>query len=87
MYWLSMSMTDTMIRYLESAPSLSIACMSLERLNEDHTKLKKLLLKVELNIMKQGSVSINDYASKIEGIPLVLLVSQLMMMMLLLLQH
>ena len=54
MYWLSMSVTDTMIGYLESATSLAIAWRSLERLNKDHTRVKKLRLKTKLNTVKQN---------------------------------
>ena len=68
MYWLSMSVTDTMIGYLESATSPAIAWRSLERLNEDHTRVRKLQLKTELNTVKRGNMSITDYASKIKGI-------------------
>ena len=68
MYWLSMSVTDTMIGYLESATSLTIAWRSLERLNKDHTRVSKLQLKTELNTVKQGNMSITDYASKIKRI-------------------
>ncbi|MCO5597945.1 hypothetical protein L7F22_052032 [Adiantum nelumboides] len=68
MYWLSMSVLDGMMGYLESAPSLAIAWKSLEKLNEDHTRVKKLQLKIELNTMKQGCLSIKDYASKIKTI-------------------
>ncbi|MCO5572990.1 hypothetical protein L7F22_026752 [Adiantum nelumboides] len=68
MYWLSMSVSDSMMGYLESAPSPAIAWKSLEKLNEDHAKVRKLQLKTELNTVKQGNMSINDYASKIKTI-------------------
>ncbi|MCO5605793.1 hypothetical protein L7F22_059977 [Adiantum nelumboides] len=63
-----MSVSDSMMGYLESAPSLAIAWKSLEKLNDDHTRVKKLQLKIELNTMTQGNTSINDYASKIKTI-------------------
>ena len=68
MYWLSMSVLNGMVGYLESSPSPSIAWKSLEKLNEDHTRVTKLQLKTELNTVKQGSMPINDYASKIKAI-------------------
>ncbi|MCO5602969.1 hypothetical protein L7F22_057111 [Adiantum nelumboides] len=68
MYWLSMSVSNSMMGYLESAASLAIAWKSLKKLNEDHTRVKKLQLKTELNTVKQGSMSINDYVSKIKTI-------------------
>ncbi|MCO5569806.1 hypothetical protein L7F22_023520 [Adiantum nelumboides] len=63
-----MSVSDSMMGYLESAPSLSIAWKSLEKLNEDHTRVPKLQLKTELNTVKQGNMFINDYASKTKTI-------------------
>ncbi|MCO5603962.1 hypothetical protein L7F22_058119 [Adiantum nelumboides] len=68
MYWLSMSVSDSMMGYLESAPSPAIAWKSLEKLNEDHITVKNLQLKTDLNTVKQGNMSINDYASKIKAI-------------------
>ncbi|MCO5555619.1 hypothetical protein L7F22_009164 [Adiantum nelumboides] len=68
MYWLSMSVSDSMMGYLESAPSPTIAWKILEKLNEDHIKAKKWQLKTELNTVKRGNMSINDYASKIKTI-------------------
>ncbi|MCO5608612.1 hypothetical protein L7F22_062825 [Adiantum nelumboides] len=68
MYWLSMSVSNSMMGYLESAPSPSIVWKSLEKLNEDHTKVQKLQLKIEPNTVKQGNMSINDYDLKIKTI-------------------
>ncbi|MCO5564944.1 hypothetical protein L7F22_018614 [Adiantum nelumboides] len=68
MYWLSMSVSDSMMDYLESAPSPSITWKSSKKLNEDHTRVKKLHLKTELNTVKRSNMSINDYASKIKVI-------------------
>ncbi|MCO5558865.1 hypothetical protein L7F22_012454 [Adiantum nelumboides] len=72
MYWLSMSVSNSMMGYLESAPSPSIAWKSLENLNEDHLRVKKLQLKIELNTVKRGNMSINDHASKIKTITIFL---------------
>ncbi|MCO5603144.1 hypothetical protein L7F22_057291 [Adiantum nelumboides] len=68
MYWLSKSVSDRMMGYLESAPSPAIAWKSLEKLKENHTRVRKLQLKTELNTVKRGNMSINDYASKIKTI-------------------
>ncbi|MCO5610041.1 hypothetical protein L7F22_064276 [Adiantum nelumboides] len=68
LYWLSMSVSDSMMGYLESAPSFAIAWKSLEKINEDHTRVKKLQLKTKLNTVKRGNMSINDYASRIKTI-------------------
>ncbi|MCO5557854.1 hypothetical protein L7F22_011426 [Adiantum nelumboides] len=45
-----------------------MAWKSLEKLNEDYTRVRKLQLKTELNTVKRGNMSINDYASKIKTI-------------------
>ncbi|MCO5567496.1 hypothetical protein L7F22_021189 [Adiantum nelumboides] len=63
-----MSVSDSMMGYLNSSPSISIAWKSLEKLNEDHTRVRKSQLKTELNTVKRGNMSINDYASKINTI-------------------
>ncbi|MCO5599545.1 hypothetical protein L7F22_053651 [Adiantum nelumboides] len=68
MYWLSMSVSDGMMGYLERALSLAIAWKSLEKLNEDHTRVRKLQLKTKVNTVKQSNMSINDYASKMKAI-------------------
>ena len=68
MYWLSMSITNSMMSYLQSATTPAIAQKSLSKLNEENTKVKKLHLKTQLNTIKRGSLCINDYALKITGI-------------------
>ncbi|MCO5573870.1 hypothetical protein L7F22_027645 [Adiantum nelumboides] len=68
MYWLSMSVSDSMMGYFVSAPSLAIAWKSLEKLTKDHTRVRKLQFKTELNTVKQGNMFIKDYASKIKTI-------------------
>ena len=68
MYWLSMSVTDGMMGYLQSAATPAVAWKSLSKLNEENTKVRKLQLKTELNTVKRGNLCINDYALKITGI-------------------
>ena len=52
MYWLSMSITDGMMGYLQDAKTLAIAWNNLARLFEVNTKARKLQLKLELNHLK-----------------------------------
>jgi len=68
MYWLSMSVTDGMMGYLQSAATPALAWKNLLKLNEENTKVRKLQLKTEFNTVKRGSLCINDYALKIKGI-------------------
>ena len=49
MYWLSMSITDSMMGYLQDAKTPTIAWKKLGRVFEVNTKAKKLQLKSELN--------------------------------------
>ena len=53
MYWLSMSITDGMMGYLQDAKTPAIAWNNLARLFEVTTKARKLQLKSELNQVKR----------------------------------
>ncbi|WP_139158356.1 DDE-type integrase/transposase/recombinase, partial [Enterobacter cloacae complex sp. GF14B] len=68
MYWLSMSITDGMMGYLQDAETPAIAWKNLGRVFEVNTKARKLQLKSELNQVKRNNLSINDYALKIKSI-------------------
>ena len=68
MYWLSMSITDGMMGYLQDVETLAIAWNNLARLFEVTTKARKLQLKSELNQVKRENLSINEYALKIKHI-------------------
>ena len=59
MCWLSMSITDGMMGYLQSAVAPTVAWKSLSKLNEENTKVRKLQLKTELNTIKRGSLCVN----------------------------
>ena len=68
MYWLSMSITDGMMGYLQEAETPAIAWRNLGRVFEVNTKARKLQLKSELNQVSRNNLSINDYALKIKSI-------------------
>ncbi|RYA72208.1 hypothetical protein DD595_25295, partial [Enterobacter cloacae complex sp. 4DZ3-17B2] len=68
MYWLSRSITDGMMGYLQDAETPAIAWRNLGRVFEVNTKARKLQLKSELNQVKRNNLSINDYALKIKSI-------------------
>ena len=68
MYWLSMSITDGMMGYLQDAETPAIAWNNLARVFEVTTKARKLQLKSELNQVKRENLSINKYALKIKHI-------------------
>ena len=68
MYWLSVSVQDTMIGHIQDASSPKEAWDSLLSLDTTNTKARKLQLKDELNTVKKENLSINDYTLKIKGI-------------------
>ena len=68
MYWLSISVIDTMIGHIQDADSPAIAWKNLVKMFETNTKSRKLQLKSELNNIKRGNLSINDYSLKIKSI-------------------
>ena len=68
MYWLSVSIQDTMIGHIQDANSPKEAWSSLVTLFETSTKARKLQLKNDLNTVEKKSMSINDYALKIKSI-------------------
>ena len=68
MYWLSMSIIDGMMGYLQDANTPATAWKNLARVFEVNTKAKKLQLKSELNQVRRESLSINNYALKIKRI-------------------
>ena len=68
MYWLSISVTDTMIGHIQDADSPATAWKNLVKMFETNTKAKKLQLKSELNNIKRNNISINDYSLNIKSI-------------------
>lgn len=68
MYWLSVSIHDSMIGHIQDATSPKEAWNSLVSMDTTNTKARKLQLKNELNTVKKENLSINDYTLKIKGI-------------------
>ena len=68
MYWLSISVQDSMIGHIQDANSPKEAWDNLVTLDVVNTKARKLQLKTELNTVQKNSLSINDYALKIKKI-------------------
>ncbi|MCO5612602.1 hypothetical protein L7F22_066870 [Adiantum nelumboides] len=68
MYWLSVSVHDTMIGHIQNATSPKQAWDMLVSADTTNTKARKIQLKNELNIVKKENLSINDYTLKIKGI-------------------
>ena len=68
MYWLSISVQDTMIGLIQDAKTPKEAWDALVHNNETHTKARKIQLKTELHIVKMQNMSINDYTLKTKNI-------------------
>ncbi|MCO5611171.1 hypothetical protein L7F22_065421 [Adiantum nelumboides] len=68
MYWLFVSVQDTMIGHIQDATSPKQAWDRLVSIDTTNTKARKIQLKNELNTVKKENLSINDYTLKIKGI-------------------
>ncbi|MCO5592902.1 hypothetical protein L7F22_046906 [Adiantum nelumboides] len=68
MYWLYVSVQDTMIGHIQDDISSKQAWDRLVSIDTTNTKAKKIKLKNELNTVKKENLSINDYTLKIKGI-------------------
>jgi hypothetical protein len=62
MYWLSISVIDTMIGHIQDAHTLAEAWQNLVQMFQTNTKARKL------HTMEKKNMSINEYSLKIKGI-------------------
>ncbi|MCO5559754.1 hypothetical protein L7F22_013356 [Adiantum nelumboides] len=68
MYWLSVSVQDTIIGHIQDATSPKQAWNTLVSVDTTNTKARKIELKNELNTVKKENLSISYYTLKIKGI-------------------
>ena len=68
MYWLSISIQDTMIGHIQDADSPKEAWDELVKIYETNTKARKLQLKNDFNTVSKKNLTVNEYALKIKGI-------------------
>ena len=68
MYWLSISIQDTMIGHIQDADSPKEAWAELVKIYETNTKARKLQLKNDFNTISKKNLTVNEYALKIKGI-------------------
>ena len=68
MYWLSISIQDTMIGHIQDANSPNEAWDELVKIYETNTKARKLQLKNDFNTVSKKNLTVNEYALKIKGI-------------------
>ena len=67
-HYISITVSDSMIGHIQDANSPKEVWDALADLFETSTKARKLQLKQQLNEVKKGSLSINDYVLKIRGL-------------------
>lgn len=63
-----MSITDSMMAYLQDAKTPKTAWKNLGMMFKVNTKAMKLQLNMELNQVSKSNLFVNDYALKIKGI-------------------
>ncbi|MCO5593237.1 hypothetical protein L7F22_047244 [Adiantum nelumboides] len=64
-YWLSFSIFDSIVGHIQHAGSSKDAWDNLIAFNATNTRAKKIQLKNELNTIKKGDLSVNDYTLNI----------------------
>ncbi|MCO5555342.1 hypothetical protein L7F22_008888 [Adiantum nelumboides] len=68
MYWLSVSVLNSIVGDIHDANSPKDAWDNLIAFNATNTRARKIQLKNELNTIKQGDLSVNDYTLKIKDL-------------------
>ncbi|MCO5575889.1 hypothetical protein L7F22_029695 [Adiantum nelumboides] len=68
MHWLSVSVSDSIVGHIRDADSSKDAWSNLIAFNGNNTRARKIQLKNELNTIKRGNLSVNDYTLKIKAL-------------------
>ncbi|MCO5572384.1 hypothetical protein L7F22_052422 [Adiantum nelumboides] len=68
LYWLSISVLDSIVGHIEDADSPKDAWDNLIAFNATNTRTRKIQLKNELNTIKKGDLSVNAYTLKIKAL-------------------
>ncbi|MCO5546979.1 hypothetical protein L7F22_000419 [Adiantum nelumboides] len=68
MYWLSLSISDSIVGHIEDANSPKDAWDNLIAFNATNTRARKIQLKNELNTIKKGNLLVNNYTLKIKAL-------------------
>ena len=68
MYWLSISISDSMIVHIQDASTPKEAWDTLSKIYSTNTQARKMQLKQELHNVQRESMSINDYHMKVKKI-------------------
>ncbi|MCO5612344.1 hypothetical protein L7F22_066611 [Adiantum nelumboides] len=68
MYSMSISVSDSIVGHIQDANSPKDAWDNLIAFNATNTRARKIQLKNELNTIKKGDLSVNDYTLKIKAL-------------------
>ncbi len=68
MYWLSVSVSDSMIVHIQDAKSPKQAWDTLEKMYSTNTQARKMQLKQELHNLQKNKMNINDYSTKVKNL-------------------
>ncbi|MCO5551579.1 hypothetical protein L7F22_005084 [Adiantum nelumboides] len=68
MYWLSVSVLDSIVGHIQDAASPKDAWDNLIAFNATNARVRKIQLKNELNTIKKGYISVNDYTFNIKAL-------------------
>ncbi|MCO5562105.1 hypothetical protein L7F22_015731 [Adiantum nelumboides] len=68
MYWLSVSVSNSIVGHIQDADSSKDVWDNLIAFNATNTRARKIQLKNELNTIKKGDLSMNDYTLKIKAL-------------------
>ena len=68
MYWLSAVIDNTMLGHIRNAENSHAAWTTFENMFSVNTKARKIQLKQELNTLKKGTMTVNEYVLKVRSI-------------------
>ena len=68
MYWLSVVIDNTMLGHIRNVESAHAAWTTFENMFSVNTKARKIQLKQELNTLKKGTMTVNEYVLKVRSI-------------------
>jgi hypothetical protein len=68
LYWLSVSVSDSMIMHIQDAKSPKQAWNTLLKMYNTNTQARKMQLKQELHNLQKNKININDYSTKVKNL-------------------
>jgi hypothetical protein len=68
LYWLSVSVSDSMIVHIQDAKSPKQTCDTLVKMYNTNTQARKMQLKQELHNLQKNKMNINDYSTKVKNL-------------------